>query len=57
MERKNFMKPEFKEPMEKRVQFAVELRKKKTQKLIENKRRKIMQCISQQIEQLGGNSA
>lgn len=30
IERKNFMMQEFKEPMEKRVQFAVELRKKKT---------------------------
>eukprot|EP00347_Sterkiella_histriomuscorum_P007064 403350389 len=41
-ERKNFMKPTFADPLKKREQFAVSLRKQKTSEIINAKRRKIM---------------
>ena len=40
------MKPEFENPIVKREQFAVNLRKKKTQDRVQAKRRKIMQMAS-----------
>jgi hypothetical protein len=44
-ERKNFMKPMFKEPLVNRENFAVSLRKKKTQNAVAEKRRKLMETI------------
>ena len=40
------MKPQFDDPLQKREQFAVNLRKKKQQEIIQQKRRKIVDSIS-----------
>jgi len=55
-ERKNFMMPKFENPLEKREKFAVSLRKKKTEEIIKQKRRKIMQGskVKQQFQGSSG---
>ena len=40
------MKPQFDDPLQKREQFAVNLRKKKQQEIIQQKRRKIVDSIT-----------
>jgi len=41
-ERKNFMKPAYQDPLKKREEFAVSLRKKKTTEIINAKRRRLI---------------
>jgi hypothetical protein len=65
-ERKNFMKrkynllssiyitAQFENPLEKREQFAVSLRKKKTQEIVKAKRRKIIEALSKGKKQYSG---
>ena len=40
-ERKQFMKPAFEDPIKKREEFSVSLRKKKQKEIIQQKRRRI----------------
>jgi len=54
--RKNFLMPEFSgdQVLKKREEFAVNLRKKKTKEMIQQKRRKIAQSITKQKNAISG---
>lgn len=54
-DKKNFMKPAFNDPLAKRENFAVSLRKKKTQQAIHEKRRKLAENMKNNNLQADGD--
>ena len=49
-----YITAQFENPLEKREQFAVSLRKKKTQEIVKAKRRKIIEALSKGKKQYSG---
>jgi hypothetical protein len=49
-----YISAQFENPLEKREQFAVSLRKKKTQEIVKAKRRKIIEALSKGKKQYSG---